>query len=599
MRKVLTIFLCLFGLSAMAITENEGITYVKNYYGLITQYATAESVSLATKIERMHCGKGFVYPDIEINLGRISEAKGVAIKSVYLASISSRQYMLLKFVPKDIALESNNNGLCTMAYTLYVYTGNEQPGRDVLKYTVPLKMEIQNSDKKIRSIFKGTKIKQLTTLSVDPASLSFGASGGKRSITVESNTNWSICVNTASWGHLTRNGNTLILNIDANETNAPRSDYFKIKAGDREEKITINQSGPSSQQPTAQIKSVSIAHNQNLDDGKGMIIYVSFSIKNLKDKDGSVVAYFYDNDGNRIKDSNGKYNTSASNVCTFKNIKPRFDNSRYDSLELKIPYSELHQTGTYTRTIKLSISIWDESVTPYKLICSSSSYTTFSYTPEVESFLKINGSTSDKTKYFSESGGRETYYVNTNANSYETWGVPSWCSIENKTSSSFTLVCSPNTTSEERKDWMKVKAGGKEIRIDIEQEGKAGPSARIVSITQEHNVGYGYGRGMNIKIKFETSGMKNKKVTATAWFYYGDNTTRLNDRYGGHLNVSKTDTAPYEETTFTMTLFIAYPDLCMMGSGSTVLSFDVVISDSSGTSLTRNNNNTFTYSQGW
>ncbi len=599
-RLIVSIFVFVYCLSSFALTENEGIMYVKKYYGLINEYAvTPDNITLAKKIEGMHVGKGYVYPDVEIKLGKLTETEGVGIKTVYLASIMSRQSLLLKFVPKNIYLEGNYNGICTMAYTLYVYSGNETPGQEVFKYSVPLKMEIQNNDKKIRSILKGKKTPQQYTLGVSTSSLSFGASGGTRTITVNSNTNWEISVNTASWGHLTRSGNTLTLRVDANTSSSSRTDYFKIKAGDKEEKITINQSAPSSQQPTAQIKSVSIAHNQNLDDGKGMIIYVSFSIKNLKDKDGSVVAYFYDNDGNRIKDSNGKYNTSASNVCTFKNIKPRFDNSRYDSLELKIPYSELHQTGTYTRTIKLSISIWDESVTPYKLICSSSSYTTFSYTPEVESFLKINGSTSDKTKYFSESGGRETYYVNTNANSYETWGVPSWCSIENKTSSSFTLVCSPNTTSEERKDWMKVKAGGKEIRIDIEQEGKAGPSARIVSITQEHNVGYGYGRGMNIKIKFETSGMKNKKVTATAWFYYGDNTTRLNDRYGGHLNVSKTDTAPYEETTFTMTLFIAYPDLCMMGSGSTVLSFDVVISDSSGTSLTRNNNNTFTYSQGW
>ena len=41
-----------------------------------------------------------------------------------------------------------------MAYTMYVYAGNERPGQDIFKYSVPLKMEIQ--DGKIRSIQKGT-----------------------------------------------------------------------------------------------------------------------------------------------------------------------------------------------------------------------------------------------------------------------------------------------------------------------------------------------------------------------------------------------------------------------------------------------------------
>ncbi len=75
--------------------------------------------------------------------------------------------------------------------------------------------------------------------------------------------------------------------------------------------------------------------------------------------------------------------------------------------------------------------------------------------------------------------------------------------------------------------------------------------------------------------------------------------TPLNNGYGGQVSVSHTDTAPYENTTFTTTLFLPYANLRMMGSGSAVLSFDIVIKDSSGKTLARDNNNTFTYSQGW
>ena len=240
-RLIVSIFVFVYCLSSFALTENEGIMYVKKYYGLLNQYATAENITLAKKIEGMHVGKGYVYPDVEIKLGKLTETEGVGIKTEYLASIMSRQNLLLKFVPKSISLESNYNGISTMAYTLYVYSGNEQAGQDVFKYSVPLKIEIQNSDKKIRSILKGTKTPQRYTLSVTPSSLSFNASGGTRTITVNSNTKWEISVNTASWGHLTRTGNTLTLRVDANTSSSSRTDYFKIKAGDKEERIDISQ----------------------------------------------------------------------------------------------------------------------------------------------------------------------------------------------------------------------------------------------------------------------------------------------------------------------------------------------------------------------
>ena len=242
MKRIILCFIILVNsLCIFALTESEGIAYIKNYYGLLNQYATAESITLAKKIEGMHIGKGYVYPDVEIKLGKLTETKGVGIKTEYLASIMSRQNLLLTFVPKNISLEGNNNGICTMTYTLYVYSGNEQSGKDVFKYSVPLKMEIQNSDKKIRSILKGMKTPQQYTLCISTSSLSFGAS--ERTITVNSNTDWSISVPTASWGHLTRSGNTLTLRVDANTSTSSRTDYFKIKAGDKEEKISISQEG--------------------------------------------------------------------------------------------------------------------------------------------------------------------------------------------------------------------------------------------------------------------------------------------------------------------------------------------------------------------
>lgn len=297
--SILVLFSCIY---SYALTQNEGIAYLRNYYELLTEYATtSESVTLAKKIENMHVGNGYVYPDVEINLGKgMTETEGVGIKSVYLASIVSRQNMLLKFVPKDILLEGNSNGICTMVYKLYVYSGNEQPNKDVWKYSVSLRMEIQNSDRKIISIKKNTKsATSQSTLNVSPSNLSFGSSGGTRTITVSSNRDWSISVNTASWGHLTRNGNTLTLTVDNYTGATERTDYFKIKAGDKEERINIKQSASNNNlKPSVKINSITVAQNQNLDDGKGIIIHISFNIDNFKGKNGRVVAYFYDSNGN-------------------------------------------------------------------------------------------------------------------------------------------------------------------------------------------------------------------------------------------------------------------------------------------------------------
>ena len=157
-------------------------------------------------------------------------------------------------------------------------------------------------------------------------------------------------------------------------------------------------------------------------------------------------------------------------------------------------------------------------------------------------YLKVDGYTSTRNSHFSENGGKETFSVSTNASSYEVVLLPSWCTVESKNSSSFTIRCERNNSRSERSDYFKVKAAGMEIRINVKQNGASGPSAVINSVTVDHNVFNGMVKGMKINIKFDTEGMLNKRVTATALFYYGDNVTPLNNGYGGQVSVSHTDT---------------------------------------------------------
>lgn len=435
------------------------------------------------------------------------------------------------------------------------------------------------------------------SLTVSTESLSFSSTGGSRTITVNSSSSWKTGTKTYDWGHLSTNGNTVTLRVDANTSTSSRTDYFTIKSGNLEKRINISQSANTqTTSNNATIKSVYVSNNADVDGEKGLSVKVSFDVSGMKGHNGRVSCYFYDTNGNALIDRNNRYHTSGtpSNVSSGEDIKPRYDNSTYTDFEIKIPYSELHLSSTYSRTLRVDVVIWDYYSGSGKEVARKDG-TTFTCIPNI-SYLKVDGTTTDKSKYFGESGGREYYSVNTSASTYETWGVPSWCRVENKTSSGFTLVCERNSSRSSRNDYMKVKAAGKEIRIDIEQAASSGPTASITSIEQVHNVMNGFVKGMNIKLKFDVSGMRGRTVRATAWFYYADNSTKLNNAYGNQVSVSKSDTAPYENTTFTMTLFMPYQGLNMAYGWSGSLTFDIAIYDSSGNKLTRQDNNSFTFS---
>lgn len=435
------------------------------------------------------------------------------------------------------------------------------------------------------------------SLTVSTESLSFSSAGGSRTITVNSSSSWKIATKTYDWGHLSTDGNTVTLRVDANTSTNSRTDYFTIKSGNLEKRINISQSGNTQiTSNNATIKSVYVSNDADVDGEKGLSVKVSFDVSGMKGHNGRVSCYFYDTNGNALIDRNNRYHTSGtpSNVSSGEDIKPRYDNSTYTDFEIKIPYSELHLSSTYSRTLRVDVVVWDYYSGSGKEVTRKDG-TTFTCVPNI-SYLKVDGSTTNKSKYFGESGGREYYSVNTSASTYETWGVPSWCRIENKTSSGFTLVCERNNNRSSRNDYMKVKAAGKEIRIDIEQAASSGPTASITSIEQVHNVMNGFVKGMNIKLKFDVSGMQGRTVRATAWFYYADNSTKLNNAYGNQVSVSRTDTAPYENTTFTMTLFMPYQGLNMAYGWSGSLTFDIAIYDSSGNKLARQDNNSFTFS---
>lgn len=80
-------------------------------------------------------------------------------------------------------------------------------------------------------------------LTVSTENLQFDSDGGVEVINIGSNGSWSIGTQTESWGHLSKNGNQLQVRIDENPDHEERTDYFTVRAGDKEQRVNITQSG--------------------------------------------------------------------------------------------------------------------------------------------------------------------------------------------------------------------------------------------------------------------------------------------------------------------------------------------------------------------
>lgn len=191
--------------------------------------------------------------------------------------------------------------------------------------------------------------------------------------------------------------------------------------------------------------------------------------------------------------------------------------------------------------------------------------------------------------------------ISTDADSWTTWGIPSFCEVTNKTATSFTLKCNPNNTGSERSDYMKVKTGNHEVRIDIKQP--SGSGAKINRIWVDHNTFNGGQKGMMIHIDFEVNGLKNHTINPVAYFYYS-NGNRLNDYDGyyrttdGQVSIGDISNADYEGTQWKdFKLFMPYNQL-HMGTGSYDLKFQIEIHDkTAGKSLLQSDYQGFTFSR--
>ncbi len=88
----------------------------------------------------------------------------------------------------------------------------------------------------------------------------------------------------------------------------------------------------------------------------GMRVYTTFTVYDLKGSDLYLALYFQKEDGTPLKTSNQKYASTAGEVAVFEELKPGFDETLYNEMELFIPYDEFKLTkGKYDLRVDASV----------------------------------------------------------------------------------------------------------------------------------------------------------------------------------------------------------------------------------------------------
>lgn len=74
---------------------------------------------------------------------------------------------------------------------------------------------------------------------------------------------------------------------------------------------------------------------------KGMRIHVKFSVKNLKEMSCDVAIYFQKKDGTSLASSDSDFSRNG-NLAIFSPLKPAYDDTVYNDVQLFMPYDELN-----------------------------------------------------------------------------------------------------------------------------------------------------------------------------------------------------------------------------------------------------------------
>ena len=449
------------------------------------------------------------------------------------------------------------------------------------------------------------KIAELSpNLSLSTNSLSFSADGGSYTISVTTNQS-SFSVNgLPSWMSVNSKGSSSVsLYCSANPSTSSRSYSFTINAGGLSRTVSVSQRGKQqavNNNNNAKLK-VTRLDFANQANGKVLNSYGDpfyndetrrFAARILYDGPSTettktVYVKIFEPDGTLETFSGSPSGYTMSDEITFR---PGTGNYAY------LPAYGNDEVSTFP-VGTLRYEVWIDGS------CVNTSYITIN--PGAPGALLVDGQSS-LILNFDADGGTRTLSVSGAGSDWSTWGIPSFCSV-NKGSTTFTLTCEANTSRDSRSDYMKIKAGDREVRIDIKQEGaRSNITAKIEKVWMEHDVWENGEKGMRIHVKFDNKNMKGHTGRVIAYFYWDDtNGNPLKDRDNryhttdGNVCVGEGFTPSYDNSTYNdFKLFMPLDQFDITTSGKHSIKFFVAIRDNTiGEQLTDSDWQYITYTK--
>jgi hypothetical protein len=102
-----------------------------------------------------------------------------------------------------------------------------------------------------------------------------------------------------------------------------------------------------------------VEYNKTQDDEFGMIVHLKFEVNNMKDVDSFAIIYFQKPDGTFLQDGTGNYAAKDGRVAALKALRPGFEPTVYEDLEIFVPYDNLNlEVGKYN--LKMDIDLVDQ-----------------------------------------------------------------------------------------------------------------------------------------------------------------------------------------------------------------------------------------------
>lgn len=193
------------------------------------------------------------------------------------------------------------------------------------------------------------------SLTVSNSSLSFDSDGGNSRITISACGPWEINISTCSWGHLTRDGDDLIVRVDANMTNEVRTDYFEIKCGIDIVRVDITQA-TKVHEAAVTIDKIWQDHNVYNNGFIGMYIHVNLEVENMLNKTLYTNIYFFQGDNTTpIIDLLG----SELTLTGFTIVN--YESAKFTNMNYFLPYSQLNMAMYTNTTLSFDIDIRDSN----------------------------------------------------------------------------------------------------------------------------------------------------------------------------------------------------------------------------------------------